>query len=299
MIDHVLLTRFNLPSAGVENAIRRREGWLEQRVALFDRYCLPSVVAQSERNFRWLIYFAPDSPTWLKDWVEKNHGGVFHPKFRFSVSRDELRSDLVEVLGRRPGGHLLTTNLDNDDGLSRDFVARVQRAPQRAPREAIYVTRGLIRSPQGLYLRTDRHNAFCSVRESWDEPVTCWAEWHNRLAMIMPTVEVRGRPGWLQVVHGTNVSNRVRGRLISSNDYRADFVGISDLRPPSKSAVAKDLVLGVPTRSFTEAARAGARRSAVRVLGTDGFDTLKLRLSKRGSSAVPEMPDHTRNGGAS
>ena len=40
-IDHVLLTRFNLPSAGAEAAIRNRKGWLEHRIVLFERYCLP------------------------------------------------------------------------------------------------------------------------------------------------------------------------------------------------------------------------------------------------------------------
>ncbi|MCU1424755.1 MAG: hypothetical protein JWM51_1046, partial [Microbacteriaceae bacterium] len=68
--DHVLLTRFNLPSAGVESLIRAQEGWLRTRVELFERYCVPSVLAQTSSSYRWLIYFDPESPQWLKDRVE-------------------------------------------------------------------------------------------------------------------------------------------------------------------------------------------------------------------------------------
>jgi len=40
--DHVLLTRFNLPSKGFEGMITAKEGWLTDRIALFEFYCLPS-----------------------------------------------------------------------------------------------------------------------------------------------------------------------------------------------------------------------------------------------------------------
>ncbi len=42
-VDHVLLTRFNLPTPGVEGLIRAREGWLQDRIELFELYCAPSV----------------------------------------------------------------------------------------------------------------------------------------------------------------------------------------------------------------------------------------------------------------
>ena len=45
-LDHVILTRFNLPTGGVEGIMRAREGWLRERIDLFERYCAPSVAAQ-------------------------------------------------------------------------------------------------------------------------------------------------------------------------------------------------------------------------------------------------------------
>ena len=61
---------------------------------------------------------------------------------------------------------LITTNLDNDDGLAVDFSERIRSVETTHRRVAVYAARGLIKSANTVFLRTDRHNAFCSVR-SW------------------------------------------------------------------------------------------------------------------------------------
>src|SRR6185312_5627395 len=71
-VNHVLLTRFNLPSAGVQELIRAKDGWLRGRVALFERYTVPSVQAQTTQDFTWLIYFDPASPTWLREVIARH-----------------------------------------------------------------------------------------------------------------------------------------------------------------------------------------------------------------------------------
>ena len=64
-VDHVLLTRFNLPSAGAESIVRAKDGWLRARIELFRRFCLPSVLRQTRQDFKWIIYLDPQSPDWL------------------------------------------------------------------------------------------------------------------------------------------------------------------------------------------------------------------------------------------
>ncbi len=273
-VDHVVLTRFNLPNGGVEGLIRAREGWLRDRVALFERYTVPSMLAQTRRP-HWIVYVDPESPAWLLErtstWRES---GVLTPVFRPSVSREELEADLRAVVGT-PGEVLLTTNLDNDDGLAVDFCERVVAAGGPPPRAAVYVTRGLVVSPDGVFLRRDRRNAFCSVRETWDGPVTAWSEYHNELARVMPTVEVGGGPGWLQVVHGANVSNRVRGRLVSPAPWRTRFPGLEDATEPARSELLRDRLLLGPARLARDSARAGLRTAGLRVLGKERYGAAK------------------------
>jgi hypothetical protein len=277
-VDHVLLTRFNLPTPGVEGLIRAREGWLADRTTLFERYCASSVARQTS-PVTWIVYVDPESPGWLFDRLRPFvESGLLRTVQRTAVGPEELATDLAAAVPR-PSSHLLTTNLDNDDGLSTDFLARLRTVePQPGP-VALYLTRGLILSPEGLYLRTDRHNAFCSVLEPWDGARTSWSEYHNELGQVMPVKLLHGAPGWLQVVHGANVSNRVRGRRVSPAAYRRSFGDLLDAAPvPSAADLAVDTLLRAPVRSARDTTRGALRAAGLRVLGKDRYQAMKLRL---------------------
>ncbi len=276
-LDHVLLTRFNLPSAGFESIIRAQEGWLRGRAQLFEEYCLPSVRAQSNKNFHWLIYFDPESPSWLKDKIKVwSSDRTFEPVFREQVSHKELIEDIRSVVGI-PSSELMTTNLDNDDGIAVDFVQRLQNVEISSSRSAIYISQGLIKCGDAVYIRADRQNAFCSVRESWETPVGCWTDFHNRLGRHMSTKVLEGPPGWLQVIHGTNVSNRVRGRRVSPGQYRSLYLGLLDeVAETTTQDLLRDWLFASPYRIARETARAAIKRIIESSLGKNGGDHVKF-----------------------
>jgi hypothetical protein len=281
-MDHAILTRFNLPSVGAESVIRAKNDWLTQRVELFERYCLPSVLAQTTSDFRWLIYFDPESPAWLKERIESwTAHDSFVPLFRAEVAREELLSDIELHVGRRHDW-LITTNLDNDDAIAVDFVERVQSAPIRSGRHAIYLGNGLIRTGDSVFARRDSCNAFCSVREPWIEAQTCWSEWHNLLPTVMPVEIVDGQPGWLQVVHGNNVTNRIRGRLTDPAPYRQLFPGaLDDLMEQSRGAILRDALVDSPRRWVVERGRQVGKSAILAVAGKRGLDRIKWILARR------------------
>ncbi|MGW9402489.1 glycosyltransferase [Arthrobacter sp. NPDC055585] len=290
--DHFLITRFNLPTPGPESLIRAREGWLRERSSLFERYCLPSVAAQSNTRFKWLIYFDPESPAWLRERIrEWSADGLFTPVYRTSVERPELLSDLRSLVPD-PAAELMTTNLDNDDGVATDFVERLQHAAaQTRSRTALYLPRGLILAGTGLFARRDRTNAFCSVAEPWPDAVTCWADWHTLLGRSMPVREVPGPPGWLQVVHGGNVSNRVRGVRVSPAAHRQRFPGLlTGARPPGAAERVRELVLDTPRRALGSGVRAAAKAVLLRAAGKEGLDRVKERIASLRGAAAGEKP---------
>ncbi|WP_040162168.1 glycosyltransferase [Nigerium massiliense] len=276
-VPHVFLTRYNLPSPGVESLIRAQEGWLRERTELFERFTVPSVRAQEGDGIHWIVFLDPESPDWLKQRMTSLQAeGLLDPVYTESVEGDDLAREVRRVVGDADA--VSTSNLDNDDGLARDFVARLRQADVPAPRSALYVVNGLIRTSDRLYLRRDDDNAFVAVREPLDDGFrSCWADWHNRLHLHMPVVEIPGAPGWLQVVHSKNVSNRVRGRLVSPARYRALFGGrLSGVRNPSRIELLRENGVGAPARAVRDGVREGGRLVLVRLLGKEGVNKLKF-----------------------
>lgn len=300
-VDHVLLTRFNVPTPGRESLIRAKDGWLRDRIVLFEKYCVPSVQAQTNQHFEWIVYFDPESPRWFMEWLEGFCSErPFQAIFRTSVSRDEMLSDVRSATGARTST-LLTTNLDNDDGLAVDFVERLQRAVTSGRREALYLSNGIILRGTEAYLHRDRANAFCSVAEPWEAPVMAWTDWHNRLGRSMPVVEVGGTPGWLQVVHDRNVSNTVHGRRVRPATYAELFpTALQALPVVRQSDVFLDIALKRPLRIFRKVTRSIAKSALLTVLGPQEFMAFKdqvasVRHSRRRSriESLPELETTT------
>lgn len=277
--DHVILTRFNLPSEGVETLVRAQHGWLTERVKLFETYCLPSMVAQTDRRFHWLIYFDPDSPDWLMERIaEHTAQAQYTARFRVRVSRDDLASDIAEIVGGA-GGELTTTNLDNDDALAVDFIERVHDLPRPPRPSVVYFVNGLVKRGDRIYRHRDPHNAYPTVIDSGRRPLTCWADWHNRLSRHAAPLEVGGPPAWLQVVHGNNVSNRIRGRLSSPAEHRQLFGSLlDDVAEPDACALTRDRVVDRPIRVVRDVGRSGLKDFGVAVLGQAGYQRTKVML---------------------
>lgn len=281
LVDHVIFTRYNLPSAGSESLIRAQEGWLRDRTELFLRHTIPSMQRQSCRDYRWIIFFDPQSPEWLLDRLQPFvDSELFLPVYTEEVSWPDLVKLAQEVTGAA-GSLLITTNVDNDDAVAVDFVDRIQAVAKKSPGAAIYLGTGLICSDDSLYIYEDRHNAFCSVSETWDNPQTAWRDWHNLLSDHFPVVSIPGEPGWLQVIHGRNVSNRVRGRRVDPREYSAAFPDqLTDLPTPTAAELAVDHRVLHPARVTRDAVRRAGKEVILRVGGKAGLDRVKERLQK-------------------
>lgn len=280
--DHVFLTRYNLPSRGAESLIRAREHWLTQRTEMFERITIPAMTAQTVRDYTWLVFFDSESPAWLKEKIARwEADGVLTPVFGEDFPAPVLLETIREHLPT-PSDRLLTSTLDNDDGLATTYVERVQAAAGRASgRAVIYLENGLIQGDGGVYLRHDPDNAFCSVVTPWSEPTTCWADWHNRLHLSMPAVRVPGDPGWLQVIHGDNVSNKVRGRLVSPVPYRALYgTLLDDAAVPTQAQLLRERFVRRPLRSLRDGTRALGKRAIMLVGGKRGLETFRNAVAK-------------------
>jgi hypothetical protein len=128
---HVVLTRYNI---GAFN-----ERWLEYRQKLFETITLPSIDAQSEKNFIWVL--AIDSRT--SERYRKRLDELMATRPHIRLLEVELFHDHIPAMvqwcrdAAAAAGvtHMLTSRLDNDDALHSDLFARIQHHARKVLEE--------------------------------------------------------------------------------------------------------------------------------------------------------------------
>lgn len=261
---HVIMTRFNM-AMPQRDAIRKRPGWLESRFDLFERYCLPSVAAQTVRGFHWVIYFDIETPAPFRERIERcREEFPFIPFYTPHFEAEGWPRSLKEIFGTYRTPWLVTSRLDNDDALSVDHVERLHAhfLEQGIETGSVNFRNGFLLQGGRVYMLEHLSNAFAHHVEPWDETaITCRGVNHLKLAEFGPVRQIDGAPAWLQVVHGGNVSNKVRGRRVAGDEARAFFPEgiLGPLRPASPLALGLENLVLVPMRNLRDSLAAYLR----------------------------------------
>jgi Putative rhamnosyl transferase len=256
---HVIMTRFNVARPKRQEPIRLDPDWLAGRFDLFERYCLPSVAAQTARGFHWLVYFDEETPEPIRARIEAcRRVFPFVPCFTGPVGGDYWPAS-IGAAGAARTPWLLTTRFDNDDALSADHVARLQAAlGQGAPvRGSLNFPRGFVLEGGKLYALTHLASAFASWLEPWDDKArTAISINHLKMARVGPVRQLEGPPAWLQVVHGGNVSNKIRGRRVGPEAAAGRFptAALAGLRAASGIEITLENLVLTPIRSARDTA---------------------------------------------
>lgn len=229
---HFIITRFNVNIYPIDFPKRLEDTWLSLRFELFQRYCFPTVRAQQEQNFTWLVLFDEQTPARYRKMIHiysayKNFIPVFCGAYETimpTVVRhmQELAPQAEWFLG---------TRLDNDDALSIGFVRCLQEvirafdAEKLKPSDTLYVNfpNGLQYSKGKFYDFRDVTNAFVSLLERRDSPHTVFWVDHPSIHDVAPVVQAEAKPLWLQIVHDINVYNYIRGDEIEDAGFGKVF----------------------------------------------------------------------------
>jgi hypothetical protein len=216
--DHFLLTRFN-----TRLGERASEEWLRHRIVYFEKVCRHSVINQTNKNFRWLIYFDAERDEWFQKEVDRLSVGVFEPIWVDGPLTAEKAAAAVQKRSAAPW--VITTRVDNDDALARDFIEAVQAQFSREDHQFINFQAGLQMSDDGaVYRRSDPSSPFISLIERRTEkPLNgVYMGRHDKIAAFGPIRQIVAPPMWLQMVHGLNIGNALRGIRAAPdavNDY--------------------------------------------------------------------------------
>lgn len=233
-IFHVILTRFNLPNGGRESRLRNSENWLKERFEIFEKYCLPSVTNQSDQNFQWFIYFDKNTPEPYKT-KALNYQTQFNKISIFWETDPPISKIQAQILEKAPNQAttLVTSRLDNDDMIHTNFLETLKKAvissEDSKRMEVLNFPNGYILSGNTLYSHTDISNAFASLKEPLSTTIrSVWAEQHVALDKLAPIKQLEDDAKWLQIIHGKNVSNRIRGKRIALSNIELGFISIKN-----------------------------------------------------------------------
>lgn len=227
--QHVILTRFNVRVNYSPSRLGINPEWLTHRFGLFEQFCYPSVLKQTNQDFKWLVFFDSETPQFFKDKIEtyakwKNFIPVY---FDHLLTGKDIRQFLLNIL-QQETRYLITTRLDNDDAISKHLIEKVQAEFQGQAFEFINFTNGYVLSDGKLYLLKYKANPFASLIEKITEFTpdgfkAVLSITHDRLGSSDKVRQINTQPTWLQVVHGRNISNRVRGIRQPITNLTEDF----------------------------------------------------------------------------
>lgn len=222
--DHLVLTRFS--------AVRRPgssplpEEWLRYRLAFFYDACHASLTRQAagQAGFRWLVFLDDRCPDAFRHEITDLAAGAFEAVW----GHDPFPVELDRVIAATTTApHLITTRVDSDDAVARDFVAAIQSEFARQDRLYLNFTRGIQIDRSGaVYRRDQRSGPFLSLieaRQPGQAPATVFATKHQRANTVAPLREVRADPMWAQVIHGGNIRNIIAGPRIDPAVVAAHF----------------------------------------------------------------------------
>ena len=217
---HYVLTKFNIVASWYKDCAEQEGGrhttkmfhtpeWLNERIRLFEAYCLPSVVNQVA-SFIWLVEFNSQSDRMLLDRIEawKKRCPFLVPLYVEPYADDAIvvRDYIAQHTST---DYVITTNLDNDDMIHRDFLIKIQKAFKHQDGQIIHYSSGLqyIEDRQILFSWQNFGNHFYSyVEKSSSQPTTCVDIQHGKVNNYLE-IGSHTEPGWIEIVHKCNVYN--------------------------------------------------------------------------------------------
>lgn len=218
---HFIITYFNAYTDYIDyNNISPKKintyKYLEQRFKIFEEITLPSIKSQTCQNFEWIIVFNSDTPKKYKDRI-KQLKKEFHFIDLYFKKGEYFNFDLYVSDKYKEYKWFLTTRLDNDDMIGKNYVGKVQKIVEKDDSKKI------ITFEKGLkydyinkkYYKTNRiGNHFLSCFSTCDSNVYSYE--HDSIGKNNSDIlyiDSKTDNMWMEVIHDTNVINYIEPAL--------------------------------------------------------------------------------------
>ena len=232
MFKHYIITRFNLRAKEwqfTKNSTKvLDENWLKNRFELFEKYCLPSLLSQTNKNFEWVIYFDTETPAFYKDKIE-----VYRQKLPnlipvFVENMELFLPSIQAHIKNNNQEYVITTRLDNDDCVSKYFVDEIQKNFNKQTYEALDFVDGYsLQISPDFKLGKKRHlyNPFISLVEKKQNPTSVWSRSHTSWKRETRIKRILNNRIWMVIIHQENKVNKFDGYgKVNAEEIFQDFI---------------------------------------------------------------------------
>lgn len=214
--NHIILTRFNVKinKKDRNHSLYLDTSWLQERFNAFENFCYPSIKEQTKKDFKWIVFFDVDTPQLFKERISSYKDcKEFTPAFVNCIYNDneaipaEAKKKVLNELDVHHD-YVLTTRLDSDDALGKDFVKIIQNNFIEENGVSLNLIYGYVLYDKKLYLRRyDQGNPFISLVENVENFKGAFQKSHQHLHEVgrMKNIKLKSKPSWLQVCHKKNI----------------------------------------------------------------------------------------------
>lgn len=209
--NHIILTRFNLQYE-LGNSIHLEPSWLEERFRLFEQYCLPSIIGQSNSSFTWVILASDQTADVYKRRLSSYSEVCSNIVIEYSPYVADLVG-LYKKIGEKYVGdcdYLLSTRIDSDDMLAPHFVDRLHSYihSQFSGESVITFPRGIqwFEKEAIAYSISYAQNHFLNFLEASSNIRTSLGIDHTKVEK-RNMIQLPDASMWCEIVHGTNICN--------------------------------------------------------------------------------------------
>lgn len=220
MFKHYLITRFNLKNPDWDvtknNETLLTDEWMEDRMWLFENFCFPSVAAQTNKNFNWLLFFDTSTPEKYKKAIADLISSRANIKAFYINGMPEFYPAIQQFISEdsKDTPYLITSRIDNDDCIHKNFIDEVQQKFKSQDYQAIDIIQGYsLQVKPRFILGKKEHifNPFISLIEKNESPKTVWFNDHTLWKKETRITQITDKRLWMSIIHEKNKVNEFDG----------------------------------------------------------------------------------------
>jgi hypothetical protein len=229
---HYLITRFNVP---VKNWDRDKSGkttldqaWMQDRIKLFSTYCAPTIEHQSATRFTWLIYCdtktSPDDLRAIQHIVAPLPMAEIHLVDNF----EHLLESLKKKLSMATTPFVITSRVDNDDGLGKEYIHHIQSHFVSEDKTLLNLSGGISydmthRLLTASSLRLNHYGSLIEKNEGTADFITVMGFPHDQPPELVRVIDHPYKHAWLKIIHARNLKSRIAGVPVRKKNILTDY----------------------------------------------------------------------------